>query len=97
MPSATAHEETIAGVPGVRFRTDARQHTSEEERLQEIQSRLSGGEDDLPSQTTLPHLALEEVQTVDGPSYSVISLWVPTDKRAEAAERLRAAGFTVSG
>lgn len=96
MPTATAQEETITGVPGVRFTTDARPDTEWEGKLQEIQSALSGGKVLLPSPTTLPHLNLSLVATVDGPSDSVISLWVPREQRSEAARRLAAAGFTLS-
>ena len=96
MPKASPQSETIGGVTGVRFTTDARQGTAEETKLQAIQRVLSGGVDILPSGTTLPHLALSSVQVVDAPSYAVTTLWVPTDKRHEAAEQLEAAGFTVS-
>jgi hypothetical protein len=96
MPRATVQAETIAGVPGTRFTTDARPGTVWEERLQEIQSELSGGVVLLSSETTLPHLALVSIAVVDGPPYSVISLWVPDDKRSEAARLLEAAGFALS-
>ena len=96
MPIATAQEETSAGVPGVRFTTDARPGTAQEEQLQGIQYELSGGVDLLPSQPTVAHLTLHEVATVDGPSHSVVSLWVPTEQRSRAAERLAGAGFRVS-
>lgn len=92
---ATATEETVNGVPGVRFSTDARPDSTQEGLLQEIQRELAGITI-LPTDTTLPHLALYEVEIVDAPSESRISLWVPTDTRSDAVERLRAAGFTVS-
>lgn len=96
MPKAITQEETIAGLPGVRFNTDARPDTAQEKRLQEIQSALAEGKVLLPSPTTLPHLSLYEVNVVHAPSFSMISLWVPMEKRSEAVERLQAAGFTVS-
>lgn len=96
MATASAQVETISGVSGVRFTTDARQGTDQETKLQEIQSVLSGRVVILPSGTTLPHLALCSVQVVDGTSYAVISLRVPTDRRQKAVELLEAAGFTVS-
>lgn len=81
---------------GVRFTTDGRPGTAQERHLQEIQGALSEGVVFLPSHTTLPHLSWHSVATVDGPSYPVISLWVPTEQRSQAAERLQSAGFTVS-
>ena len=95
MQRARAEEETIEGVAGIRFRTDARPDTALEAKLQEIQSALSGGQVLLPSPTTLPHLELTSVQVVDGESYAVISLWVPRDLRSDAAAQLEAAGFTL--
>lgn len=95
MASATVREETILNVPGVRFSTNARPHTEQEEELQAIQSALSGGVVDLPSPTTLPHLNFYSVKTVGG-SETFISLWVPNEQRADAANRLEAAGFAVS-
>ena len=95
-PTARAEEETIQGVRGVRFRTDTRPDTEWERKLQEIQYVLSGGKDLLPSPTTEPHLNWYLAATVDGPSETYISLWVPVDQRDEATRRLEAAGFTVS-
>jgi hypothetical protein len=63
--------------------------------LQDIQRELAGITD-LPNDTKLPHLALYDAAIFDAPPESRISLWVPTDRRSEAVERLRAAGFTVS-
>jgi hypothetical protein len=94
--NATVEEETIAGVSGVRFLTDARPETEADFKLRAIQRELAGGVDRLPEGTTLPHLNFVSVATVDGPSYSVISLWVPKEKRSKATALLRAADFTVT-
>jgi hypothetical protein len=94
--SATAREAAISNVPGIRFSTNARQHTEQEDKLKAIQGALSGGIIDLPSPTTLPHLSFYSVATVDGDSGTFISLWVPKDQQADATKRLEAAGFTVS-
>ncbi|HEX8744213.1 MAG TPA: hypothetical protein VF712_13870 [Thermoleophilaceae bacterium] len=96
MPSATVQDETISDVPGVRFTTDARPGSPEERQLQEIQSRLAEGETSLPGGTTLPHLNLYMAQTVNGPSQSFISLWVPKEQQSQAVELLESAGFRVS-
>jgi hypothetical protein len=66
-----------------------------ERELQEIQQKL-GGERTPSSHPTGPHLALVSIEVVDAPSYSVITLWAPTTKRAEAEALLEAAGFKVS-
>lgn len=95
MSTVTRGNDTIAGVPGVRFATTAQPGSPEEQVLQRIQSTLSGGVTELPSPTTVAHLALSSVQVVDGASYSVISLWVPKDQEAQAADALRAEGFEV--
>jgi hypothetical protein len=95
MPNATVQQETVAGVPRVRFTTDARPGTEEEDQLQEIQLELSDGVDSLGAQPTVAHLTLHEVATVDGPSHSVISLWVPAEQQPLAVERLQSAGFTI--
>jgi hypothetical protein len=96
VPSATVSEETISNVPGVRFSTNARPDTEQEEKLQAIQSALSGGIVDLPSPTTLPHLNYYSAAIVGGGSETYISLWVPADQRAGTTKRLETAGFTVS-
>lgn len=95
MASATVREETILNVPGVRFSTNARPHTEQEEELQAIQSRLSGGVVDLPSPTMLPHLNFYSVMTASG-SKTFISLWVPKEQQVDAADLLETAGFAVS-
>ena len=95
MSTVTRGNDTIAGVPGVRFATTAQPGSREEGVLQRIQSNLSGGATELPAPTTVAHLALSKVQVVNGDSYSVISLWVPKDQEDEAAEALRAEGFEV--
>jgi hypothetical protein len=94
--TVTRGNDTIAGVPGVRFATAARPGSAEERVLQQIQSRLSGGRTELPDPTTDPHLAYRSVEVVDGTSYSVITLWVPAGKETEAADALRAEGFDVA-
>jgi hypothetical protein len=91
----TRGNDTIAGVPGVRFATTARPGSPEERTLQRVQETLSGGVTELPSSTTVAQLAYQSVEVVDGTSYSVISLWVPKDQESEAAEALRAEGFEV--
>ena len=93
--TVTRGEDTIAGVPGVRFATTARPGSAEERTLQRVQEALSGGETELPSPTTVAHLAYQSVEVVDGTSYSVITLWVPEAQESEAAEALRAEGFDV--
>jgi hypothetical protein len=93
--TVTRGSDTIAGVPGVRFATTARPDSPEEHALQRIQATLSGGVTSLPDPTTVPHLALQSVQVVDGTSYSVITLWVPKAQEAEAAEALQGEGFEV--
>jgi hypothetical protein len=93
--TVTRGNDTIAGVPGVRFATTARPGSPEEHTLQRVQERLSAGVTELPSESTLPQLALNSVQVVDGTSYSVITLWVPKAQESEAAEALRAEGFEV--
>lgn len=96
MSKATTQEQTSAGVPGVRFTTDARPGTAQEASLQKIQSELSGGQTSLPDVTDLPHLHLYEAKTEDGSSYTMIALWVPAEKRSKAATLLEDAGFTVA-
>ena len=95
MSTVTRGSETIDGVPGVRFATTARQDSPEQQVLQRIQAALSGGQTSLPDRTTLPQLAYQSVEVVDGTSYSVITLWVPKTQEDEAAEALRAEGFEV--
>lgn len=95
MSTVTRGSETIDGLPGVRFATTARPDSPQEQALQRVQAILSGGVTSLPDPTTLPHLALQSVQVVDGSSYSVITLWVPKAQESEAAEALRAEGFEV--
>jgi hypothetical protein len=79
----------------VRFATTARPGSPEERTLQRVQKTLSGGDTELPSSTTIAHLALTSVQVVDGTSHSVITLWVPKSQESEAADLLRAEGFDV--
>lgn len=93
MNIVTRSADTIAGVPGVRFATTARQGSPEEKALQRIQYTLSGGATSLPAPTTVAHLALSQVRVVDGTSYPVITLWVPAEQESEAAAALRAEGF----
>jgi hypothetical protein len=95
MNPVTRSADTIAGVPGVRFATTARQGSPEEKVLQRIQYTLSGGQTSLPDPTTVAHLALSQVTVVDGQSYPVITLWVPAEQEAEAVAALRAEGFEV--
>jgi hypothetical protein len=93
--TVTRGDDTIAGVPGVRFATTARPDSPEERVLQRVQSTLSGGTTSLPDRSTVAQLAYQSVEVVDGTSYSVITLWVPKDQEAEAADALRAEGFEV--
>jgi hypothetical protein len=93
--TVTRGDDTIDGVPGVRFATTARRDSPEERVLQRVQSTLSDGNTSLPSTTTLPQLAYQSVQVVDGTSYSVATLWVPKAQEARAADLLRAEGFEV--
>jgi hypothetical protein len=95
MMTARAEQEPIMGVAGVRFKTNAKPKTGDEDRLKEIQYQLSGGQVDLPSPTTVAHLSLYYVDAVDGSTRSPISLWVPATQRPQAAELLEAADFTV--
>jgi hypothetical protein len=95
MTTVTRGNDTIAGVPGVRFATAARPGSAEEKVLQRIQSSLSGGITELPDPATVAHLAYQSVEVVDGTSYSVITLWVPAAQESEAADALRAEGFDV--
>lgn len=95
MRSVARQQQTINGIRGVRFDTDARQGTSQEAALQRIQSTLSGGETSLGSNPTVAHLSLVSVQVVDGPSYAVITLWVPSEQETEAARLLSLEGFDV--
>ena len=95
MNTVTRGTDTIAGMPGVRFATAARPGSAEEEVLQRVQSRLSGGITELPDPATVAHLAYQSVEVVDGTSYSVITLWVPAAQESEAADALRAEGFDV--
>lgn len=96
MNAVTRTADTVAGVPGVRFATAARQGSPEEKVLQRIQSTLSGGQTSLPAPTTVAHLALTSVRVVNGSSYSVITLWVPAEQESDAADALRAEGFEVA-
>jgi hypothetical protein len=93
VPVATVVDETIKDVEGVRFRTDARPDTPEDDRLRSIQSSLAEGNTSLPFGTTLPHLNYYWKQADDS---TAISLWVPEPLRARAVELLEAAGYTVS-
>jgi hypothetical protein len=93
--TVTRGNDTIAGVPGVRFATTARPGSAEERVLQRVQSALSGGETSLPSSSTVAQLAYQSVEVVDGTSYSVITLWVPASQESAAADALRAEGFEV--
>jgi hypothetical protein len=93
--TVTRGNDTIAGVPGVRFATTARPDSPEEHVLQRIQSGLAGGQSDLPSGATVAQLAYRSVEVVDGTSYPVITLWVPAAQESEAADALRAEGFEV--
>ena len=93
--TVTRGEDTIDGVPGVRFATTARSGSAEERVLQRIQEDLSGGQTSLPHRTTLPQLAYQSVEVVDGTSYSVITLWVPKAQESAAVDALRAEGFEV--
>ena len=95
MNTVTHSADTVAGVPGVRFATAARQGSPEEKALQRIQYALSGGETSLPAPTTVAHLAPTQVRVVGGQSYPVITLWVPAEQESEAAAALRAEGFEV--
>jgi hypothetical protein len=88
-------------VAGVRYYTDANPNTPMEARLQEIQSKLSGGVTVLGDVTTLPHLMLHDQATQNpdgtpGPSIAVLSLWVPLDQTSEAEHLLAEAGFELS-
>ena len=94
MSTVTVVEETISGVRGVRFMTDARQDTPQDEQLQELQARL-GGVRFPPPGTTLPQLSLVSVAIPGGGSYAAITLWVPEEQRSEAERGLEAAGFEV--
>jgi len=96
MLTARAKDETIEGVVGVRFRTNAKPNTAGEEQLKEIQYELSGGQIDLPSPTTVPHLNYYYVDVVGGPARSLISLWVPATQESRATELLEAAEFALS-
>jgi hypothetical protein len=96
MPTVSTHEQVIDGVPGIRFRTNAQPDTEPERQLQEIQSKLSSGEVHLSSSTTLPHLNFYDVATIDGPTQTFISLWVPKEQELQATELLEAADFTVA-
>lgn len=93
MNTVTRGSDTIAGVPGIRFSTAARPGSSEEQALQRVQGKLSGGVTSLPDPTTIAHLALNTVQVVDGSSYSIITLWVPQAQESEAVTALEAEGF----
>lgn len=95
MSTVTRGNDSIAGVPGVRFATTARPGSPEEDTLQRVQQTLSGGNTSLPSPATVAHLAYQSVEVVDGTSYSVITLWVPEEQESETAEALRAEGFEV--
>lgn len=95
MSTVTRGDDTIDGVPGVRFATTARPDSPEEQALQRVQAALAGGDTSLPVDATLPHLGLSSVQVVDGTSYSVVTLWVPKDLESAATEALRGEGFEV--
>jgi hypothetical protein len=95
MLTARSSDETIKGVEGVRFPTNAEPGSDAEDRLQEIQRELAGGIDELPSGTTLPHLNYYDAATVGGPTQTYISLWAPKDQRLRGIELLEAADFTV--
>jgi hypothetical protein len=95
MNPVTRRKDTIAGVPGVRFATTARPGSPEERVLQQIQSRLSGGETELPDRASVAQLAYQSVEVIDGTSYSVITLWVPAAQEAETVDALRAEGFEI--
>ena len=66
-----------------------------ERELYHVQQKL-GGEVLPSSHPTGPHLSLRLVSIDGAPDFSVISLWVPMDKRAQAEALLNAAGFDVS-
>jgi hypothetical protein len=89
--------KTILGVQGVTFATNARQETPAEAALQRIQAKLADGEVLLPSPTDRPHLFLVSMQVVDAPSITVICLWVPSVKEAEAEGLLKGESFVLEG
>jgi hypothetical protein len=93
--TVTRTADFSAGTPGVRFATQARPGSPEEESLQRIQAALSGGVVSLPSSTDIAHLALNTVQVVDGSSYSVITLWVPQAQESDAVAALKAEDFDI--
>jgi hypothetical protein len=92
---AKTEEETIEGVHGIRFRTNAEPNTEAERQLQEIQSVLSGGIVDLPP-PALPHLNFYWAAVAGGPDPTYISLWAPNEQRLQATQLLEAAGFTIT-
>lgn len=96
MPNAHASEETLHGVEGVVFRTDAKEGSAEEAALQAIQSDLADGVVSLPADTTLPHLRMASARQVGGPTITTIEFWVPKPLNYRAEARLEEAGFTVS-
>lgn len=96
MATATAQDETIDEVPGVRFVTDARPDSAQDVQLRRLRDELSGQPEHLPSKTTLPQLAWAPVATPGGPSYTIVTLWVPAQLRSDAVAKLEAAGFAVS-
>jgi hypothetical protein len=82
-------------VPGVLFTTSSRHGGEDETTLQRIQYDLSGGVPFLPSASPLPQLALAPAADVSGPSYAVITLWVPHALESQAAAKLTYSGFTL--
>lgn len=96
MPTdVTRSSATRASVPGVLFTTDSRPETEDEKKLQRIQADLSGGITSLPSESSLPQLALASVAAEGGMTYAVITLWVPQAMETDAATKLSSAGFTL--
>lgn len=94
MPTALISAETIEGVAGTRFRTNAQPHTDAERLLQEIQSTLSGGMNGPP--LTVAHLNFYARGVADGPDKTYISLWVPREQQSQTTSLLEDAGFSVS-
>lgn len=96
MPTHVTEEAEQASVAGVLFTTSSRPGTEDERLLQVIQEKLADGIVQLPEVSSLPQLALALAATLDGPTISVITLWVPKSKESEAVTLLEAAGFHVS-
>jgi hypothetical protein len=84
--------ESNGGHPGIRYRSNARQGSTEERLLHEVQFALSGNDSPDASEASL---FLEAAAVVDGDDVDFVGLWVPAAQQPQAEAMLAERGFTI--